>query len=210
MYTGFLHTHTLVVTLFFLFLLFKVGLLLFGKKQLLDKIRMKYKAVDAILGSLILITGFYLAFNFGWPAWLIVKIVLVLAAIPLAIVGLKRGSKVLSVFALLAYTYSYGIAETNSLTMTKPEYVLVGQELTLEANLEAVTNIYRQECMRCHGERGNAMQLGAKDLTKSQLTNEEIVHIITNGKAAMPDYKHLGEDQIQLLAQYVESLRVKE
>lgn len=118
---AFLHTHVLVVVLFILLFGIKAVLLLLNKRAALAKMRSKTKVLDMIFGTLILVTGGYLLFlyNGGIPTWLIVKIVLVLAAIPLGIIGIKRESKVLTALALLIFLYVYGVAETKSLAMDK-------------------------------------------------------------------------------------------
>lgn len=43
-------------------------------------------------------------------------------------------------------------------------------------------------------------------MTLSTMTLEEKMEIIRNGKDKMTAFKHLGEDKIKLLAEYVESL----
>ncbi len=98
MYTGFVHTHVLVVLLFLIFFLFKTVLLFLNKREQLARLRAKTKVVDIILGTLILITGGYLAFIYGsnMPNWLLVKIILVFIAIPAGIVGIARSNKILA------------------------------------------------------------------------------------------------------------------
>ena len=63
MYTGMLHTHTLVVILFLLIYLIKVGLLLFAKPETLDKFSKRIKIPEIIVSTLFLATGIYLAYN---------------------------------------------------------------------------------------------------------------------------------------------------
>jgi mono/diheme cytochrome c family protein len=60
----------------------------------------------------------------------------------------------------------------------------------------------------CHGADGTMGTLGAKDLSKSAMSNADVLNIISNGKAAMPAYsKTLSAEDIALLAGYVEQLR---
>lgn len=118
--TAFLHTHVLVVILFLLLFTTKTALLLLNKRAALTSLRNKTKVIEMILGTLILVTGGWMLFNYsGIPGWLITKVVFVLIAIPVGIVGLKRENKVLAVLALLLFVYVYGIAETDSLAMQK-------------------------------------------------------------------------------------------
>lgn len=119
MYIGFLHTHVTVVLLFLIFFLVKAIMLFIGKREQLARLRAKTKFVDIILGTLIIITGGYLASVYGsnMPTWLITKIVLVLVAVPLGIVGIAKSNKLLAALSLLIFIYVYGVAETKSLNM---------------------------------------------------------------------------------------------
>lgn len=119
MYIGFFHTHVTVVLVFLFFFLIKAILLFLGKREQLARLRARTKILDIILGILILITGGYLASVYGanMPSWLMVKIVLVLLAIPLGIVGIAKSNKLLAALSLLIFIYVYGVAETKSVNM---------------------------------------------------------------------------------------------
>lgn len=74
--------------------------------------------------------------------------------------------------------------------------------------------IYLQNCVSCHGKEGNLGVSDAADLSKSKLTLEEKIAIITSGSSngVMQAYgtKHggsLNDQQIQKLAEYVETLK---
>ncbi|MCC9137174.1 c-type cytochrome [Pontibacter silvestris] len=120
--TAFLHAHVLIVISFLMLFITKAILLLLNKWTALTKIRSKTNIPDIVFGTLIVITGSYLVFQYNGslPTWLIVKFVLVLAAVPFGIVGIKRNDKILTVLALLTFLYVYGITETQSLALTKP------------------------------------------------------------------------------------------
>src|SRR3954468_1583482 len=112
MYKAFLHTHWLVVTIFFLIYVVKTVLLLSNRKDLLEKFTKSTKVLEMIVSATFLITGIYLMTQLSeikTQMW--VKLVLVLASIPIAIVGFKKGNKVLAALALLLITASYGLAE---------------------------------------------------------------------------------------------------
>lgn len=67
---------------------------------------------------------------------------------------------------------------------------------------------YTNECSSCHGKSGNLMMGGAKDLSKSVLSKDEVVAIISGGKGMMPGFKDkFSAQQIEELAVYAESLR---
>src|SRR6478736_3771 len=116
--TAFLHTHVLVVILFLILFIIKAFLLFTNKLATLETVKRKTKVLDMILGTLILVTGGYLVTQYhGLPTWLLVKILLVLAAIPLAIIGLKKQIKPLVALAVVIFVYVYSIAESKSLTL---------------------------------------------------------------------------------------------
>jgi mono/diheme cytochrome c family protein len=62
---------------------------------------------------------------------------------------------------------------------------------------------FKQYCALCHGMDGTLQLNGAKDFSKSILTLDERINIITNGKNTMTPYKGiLSPEQIQELAEY--------
>jgi len=229
--TAFLHTHVLVVVLFLLLFTYKVILLLLNKHDTLTKVRNKTKVLEMILGTLILITGSWLLYNYsGIPTWLITKVVLVLVAIPLGIVGLKRSNKLLAILALVIFVYVYAVAETDSLLMNEdtPEHTTIidtpetdaaetgdatlsesetaQDEIVASLNETALTNaqtIFVQQCATCHGEDGTKGISGAANLGESQLSLNDRKEVITNGRGLMPGFgEKLSEQEIEGLAAY--------
>ncbi|WP_276498707.1 SirB2 family protein [Pontibacter litorisediminis] len=215
----FLHTHVLVVVLFLLLFAFKAALLLLNKHDALAKARRQTRMLDITFGTLILVTGGYLLFSYqGVPNWLILKVALVLLAIPLGIVGIKRESKVLATVALLLFLYIYGVAETKSLTMQQPGAIQnattnmsatpetdvtetgdIGmseseekqQEIVAamgEAQLANAKAIYTQLCGTCHGADGARGLGGATNLQVSNLSQNNRVHVIERGRGLMPAF----------------------
>ncbi len=68
--------------------------------------------------------------------------------------------------------------------------------------------LYRQHCVVCHGADGTLALNGAADLSRSSLSLEERVHQIAMGKNTMPPFGAvLKEEEILILAQYIETLR---
>lgn len=235
--TAFLHTHVLVVILFLLLFTTKTVLLLLNKRDALTKLRNKTKVVEMILGTLILITGGWILFKYnGLPGWLIMKVVLVLVAIPIGIIGLKRKNKVLAIAALFIFLYVYGIAETDSLTMKKesPEATTgiieapetdaaetgdsslstsetTHQQIVASMNETALANaekIFVQQCATCHGEDGAKGISGATNLTESQLSLNDRKEVIANGRGLMPAFgEQLSEQELDELAAYTMTLK---
>lgn len=222
MQTGFLHTHVLVNVLFMLLLAVKTTLLVINKTETLEKLRAKTKIADIVLGVLILVTGGYLVtIQETVETWLIVKIVIVVACIPLGIIGISKGKKVLAILSLFGFLYVYGVAETRSLSMQKKTYTKVvetveespeqiSNEIVTENTTVAVSNgqaIYESLCVQCHGSDGKLGKYNAKDLTMSAMTAAEKATIIANGKGMMNGFgKDLSESEIAQVVEYIGSL----
>ena len=212
---GFLHLHVTVVLLFILLYTIKVYLLLANKPEALDKLRGKTKIVDAVLGSLIIITGAYLTFIApAIETYLIVKIVLVIASIPVGIIAMKKLNKPMAIAALLIYVYVFAVAKTKSLSFKKEAFVAPVSVVTTDSvqtetrSIKEGEVIYTSLCVVCHGPDGKLMLNGAKDLSVSKLSDDEIVTMVKNGKGLMTPFKdQLDEKQLQSVMLYVKSLR---
>jgi len=215
---AFLHTHVLVVTLFLAFLLFKTILLLANKKELLAKVRTRFKMADPILGTLMLITGGYLLYLYGAaaPLYLWVKLIVVLLIIPLGIIAFKKENKLLATLAMLLTLYIYGVSETGSLTFSSSQELAQTieveiQNVELQNEAVAVKNgkeVYLAECKKCHGKDGKKGLFKSPDLTQSKLTLAERVAWIKKGKGVMPAYEgQLSLDEIKAVAAYLDELK---
>ncbi len=63
--------------------------------------------------------------------------------------------------------------------------------------------VYRQYCVTCHGVGGDMQLNGAKDFKLSEMSLEERVLIITNGRRLMTPFKGmLSEKEIRDVAAY--------
>jgi mono/diheme cytochrome c family protein len=207
MYTGMLHTHKLVVTLFLLLYLIKTILLLLNKRDSLIKFTAKTKVLEMIVSVLFLATGIFLASKSGnVGTWLWVKIAAIAISIPVAVIGFKNQNKGLAFLSLLLIVYSYGISETKSPNFKKEKAAILaaGDPLVLGQD------VYTKLCQNCHGVDGKLMLSGAKDLSISTLTKEEQILIITKGKNTMAAYEsQLSQQQIEAVAAYIETLKTK-
>lgn len=68
--------------------------------------------------------------------------------------------------------------------------------------------VFNANCAMCHGRKGDLGLSGAKNLTVSLLSRDEVVAVVTNGKGAMMPYgKTLTEKQILAVAEHVLTLR---
>ena len=207
MYTGMLHSHKLVVTIFLLIYFIKTILLLVNKKEALINFTKKTRILEMIVSTLFLATGIYLAAKSGTNGtWLWVKIAAVAISIPIAVVAFKGQKKSLALVSLLLIIYAYGISETKS-PIFKREKVEI---LANGDHLAVGQDVYAKMCQSCHGTDGKAGMSGAKDLSISNLSNDEKIAIITHGKNAMISYeKSLTKEQIEAVAEYIETLKIK-
>lgn len=206
MYTGILHTHTLVVTLFILIYLIKTFLLVLNRNESLQSFTRKVKIPEIIISTLFLLTGIYLAVKTGNKGeWLWVKIACIAVVIPLAIVAFKKANKGLALLSFVLLVYIYGISETKSPTFKNDTPIVT--EPTPGTAISG-KDIFDSQCANCHGSDGKMGLSGAKDLTASTLSHQEITEIITNGKNAMRSFKNdLSVEQIEAVATYVEELK---
>ncbi|MCI4668901.1 MAG: SirB2 family protein [Bacteroidia bacterium] len=204
MYTGLLHTHRLAVILFLVLYLIKAVMLLLNRKEGLQKLTKATRIPEMIISFLFLATGIGLLINVAQiNTMLIIKIALVLASIPVAVIGFRRENKLLAVLSVLLIVGAYGLAEMNKVGV---EETPLAQEITdptaegydLIAHGQA---LYSRNCVVCHGEQGNLAKSGAKNLQESQLSEAEMTNLIQNGKNAMPAYKDVpGYDEAGIAA----------
>ncbi len=190
-------THRISVTLFFLIYVVKTVLLLSNRADLLQKFTKATKVIEMIVSALFLITGVYLMTKLSHiESILWIKIALVLASIPVAIIGFKKSNKILAALSLLMITASYGLGEVGKKHREKGTVIaadkLDGQE------------IYEAKCGLCHGNDGKAGLSGASDLSVTQLTTDSIKSIVLNGRNTMVKVD-ITDEQAAAVAAYVES-----
>ena len=199
--TGIKHTHTLIITIFIGYTLYKGYLIITGNIPKLEAIKAKGgKITDMILGILMVATGATLLSQLPEiKAYQWIKFALVIAVIVLGIVGFKRYNKMLVGLCLLLIGYILGISLTKSLTLM-PE--------RMDMAVTEGQTIYLQQCSSCHGTDGALMAAGAKDLSISAKSHAEKVDIITHGKGLMNGYSStLSAAQIEAVADYADKLK---
>jgi mono/diheme cytochrome c family protein len=73
-----------------------------------------------------------------------------------------------------------------------------------------VKKLYDAKCAICHGFDGRQQYAGAKDISASTMTRDQIIQQIAEGKGSMPPQKDvLDTDQIAALADFVLALQGK-
>lgn len=209
MFTGLLHTHKLVVTLFLVHYLIKT-ILLFKNQGTLEKYTKKTRVPEMIISVLFLATGIGLGIDKGFgnlPGEFWIKIAMVFTSIPLAVIGFKKNNKALAALSMLMILGAYGMAE-----MIKSKSAEAGneqmEELRNESGSVSGQDVYTAKCVLCHGETGDANRSGAKDLTISKVSSAEAKDIVTNGKGYMTPFGSvLSEEEINAVVEYIETLK---
>ena len=196
------HMHVAVVVMLLLVVLFKTILLIANKKELLDRIRAKSKVVDITLGILAVATGVYLTtLKLSVEPYLWIKILLVVIAIPVGIIGLKKHKKPLAILSVILIIYVYGIGETQSYKFKRDPVVITSNE-------HPGPEIYGKLCVECHGDDGRMGLFKASDLTSSILDETEMKERILQGKGIMRGYKNeLNNQQVEAVIQYITTLQ---
>ncbi|MEY4144457.1 MAG: hypothetical protein RLZZ335_309 [Bacteroidota bacterium] len=219
MYTGLLHTHTLVVSLFLMIYLVKT-ILLFAKPTLLEPFSRKTRILEIIVSTLFLLTGVGMALqtpSINVGIWFWVKLIAVFASIPLAVIGFRKANKGLALLSMLLIVYAWGVSETRSPRMKKSDYFgsLGPAEALVDVNTERASEqydpvphgkaLYTFYCVACHGSDGALGVAGAKNLAHSTLDRDATKSFIRKGKNAMPGFGSdvLTEDELDALVAYL-------
>ena len=208
MYKTIFLTHLICVNAFLLIYVVKTILLLANNEAALIKFTKMVKVLEMILSALFLLTGIYMLTQL--PAvntLLIIKIIAVLASIPLAIVGFKKKNKALAVVSLLLIIAAYGLAEMSKKHGGK-------QELPIEPGAERVAGIvdgqavFQANCISCHGADGKLGLMDSPDLSTSAMDVNAKLVIVKDGKGAMQPFEgRLTEEEIIAVVTYTETLK---
>ena len=207
MYKGLLHTHLTAVIIFMLIYVVKTILLLSNKNELLASFTKKTRIAEMVVSILFLVTGIYLGTQIplgGKYAYLFyIKLCMVFASIPIAIIGFKKSNKILAALSLFLIVGSYGLAESFS----RKKGIMAGESFNSE--LSGGKALYENNCRLCHGDNGKLGMAGAKDLSTSAMSVEEIKNVILNGNKTMAPVS-VNDAQAAAIAAYVsENLKGK-
>ena len=211
-FAAFYHTHKLVVVLFILIYLAKAILLLMGKREALDRFSKFIKIPEMVVSFLFFLTGIVMLNSLAeFTVLFMIKLLLVVIAIPVAVVAYRKYNKLLGLLAILLLISVYGVAEVYKAQFGKKK-AIVGEMIDPKAaDYSAAEHgrlLYMAQCVVCHGEDGKANLAGAKDLTISTKTDDEIIDLIKSGKNAMPKMAAIyNADELRALTVYVNSLK---
>ena len=190
--------HQIVVFTFLLIYVIKTILLLSNKNELLVRFTKKIKIPEMIVSAAFLLTGVYLmtqvSFGGKYDFLFWIKIAMVILSIPIAIIGFKKGNKILAALSLLLITGSYGLAEVYHKKKAEP----------VQSNSGIVDGkvLYDNNCIICHGGDGKLNASGSKDLSLTLLDKQGLKDVILNPKGLMPK-ADITEEQANAIAEYV-------
>jgi mono/diheme cytochrome c family protein len=201
-----LSIHKISVIIFLLIYLIKTILLVANQTENLEKFKKLTKVLEMIVSAAFLITGLWMLIEGGSiKMFQIIKIVLVLASIPIAVIAYKKSNKAMAIISLFLIIMAYGLAE-----MSRKQKAIGVDESSLNSNdaAEMGASVYTSYCVKCHGEDGKKGFMGALDLTLSTLDQAGINEIVTNGRNTMTPYKDvLTAQQIDAVSAYVLTLK---
>ncbi len=201
--------HGISVMLFLLTYVIKT-ILLFTSKGMLERYSKVTKVPEMIISTLFLVTGIWLFVILGGIKMLqIIKLVFVFLSIPIAMIGFKKQNKGLALLSLLLIVGAYGMSEASKNKPFIPAKVSITGNVDSENALGAQT--YFENCAFCHGADGKKMYRGAKDLTHTQFSYDDIQQMVREGsKGKMPGYAvTISDENIAAVSKFVETLKTK-
>lgn len=201
-----LSIHKISVILFLLIYLIKTILLVANQSENLEKFKKMTRIFEMVISTAFLVTGVWMLIESGSiKSFQIIKIVLVLASIPIAVIAYKKSNKAMAIVSLFMIIMAYGLAE-----MSKKQKAMGADDSGLNsANAaEMGKSVYNSYCVSCHGDDGKKAFMGAFDLSVSKLDSLAITDVVSNGRKAMTPYKSvISEQQIQAVTGYILTLR---
>jgi uncharacterized membrane protein SirB2 len=211
MYTALFHTHRLVVSIFVALYFVKMVLLLMDREKL-DKFRKITKVPEIIVSVLFLATGIGMLIMKPTMSFTqVIKLALVVAAIPFGVIGFARGNKVIGVLSFVCLVGAYGLAEMGKRIIPKvqlaPE-IITDAEAKDYDQLRHGEALYTEYCRSCHGPDGKLGLGGAYDIATSTINRTEEMNVILNGRGTMPAFRNvLSQRDVEAIVAFTQTLR---
>ena len=196
--------HMVLVLLFVISMLIKT-ILIFKSNEQFDNYRAKTKMPEMLVTILFLVLGIVLMVmkDGNFHPLFYMKLGAVALGIPLGIIGSKKHSKALITLSFLCFFGAYGLSE-----VAKKKAVV--QKVEVQDQSQLGIELYKVNCVACHGEDGKKGLGGASDLSASVLSEGDAKNVITNGRGAMAPYgEQLKEEDINALATYLQTLKAQ-
>lgn len=210
MFTGLKHLHVLLISLFVISVLIKAILLLVNQDKF-DAYRKKTKVPEMVITMLFLVTGIIMISMKGFGGlhyFFHIKLMAIIIAIPLAIVGFKKKNKALALLSAMIFVVTIGLGLKSSGTMKE---VHLNE---LAGTPEYGKSMYEANCAACHGDGGAKQLGGAYDLTKTSHNALQVGYVITDGVSEdgvtkMAPFYSLDSTEVKAIAEYVVTLKKK-
>ena len=195
------YTHLSAVALFVILYLIKTVLLLINRREKLASFSNITRVPERIIAFVFLASGIYLLTQLPKVnVFMVIKLVCVFSAIPLSIIGFKKGIKAWVLFAFILLISAFGLVEVSKKKLAAGDLH--------QATATSGNEIFTTACAQCHGDDGKRGVMGAADLSVTPLGQQAIISTIKNGKGTMVGYEGmLSEDQIKAVAEYVQMLQ---
>lgn len=230
-YDYIMQAHVVAVALFMVILFSRVVVMGARSETVIEKFSRRMRIPNMVLVPLMIITGILLLIGRydkvgDIDKYMLAKLVLVIIALPLAAIGVRRKTLSMVGIALVVYSLAMALAffqpGAEDGNLTADDSLIIDDDTSRADQLRRDTTITEEErlllqgkqvflergCGSCHGVNGFSGFQSAKNLEASKLNEDQIIQVVTNGRASMPPLrKSIPEEEMKSLVKYVINLR---